>query len=214
MCIEAELVRSDPELACRHHIRASEWFESMGDIDNALRHALGADDLARADALVTEHTGRFHTTGRYATVARRLASFPEGYVTSSPSLCLMAGVTALGMGDGAGATTWVRFGDHAQATSPHPDTSTGFRLDAFRSLISSTSVGDALDDAQRAYHGLPPGFWHAAATMTHGALSFALGDDEVALAMFLEGHRGADRRSNDPGGALWRALGGDPRLGR
>jgi LuxR family maltose regulon positive regulatory protein len=53
--------------------------------------------------------------------------------------------------------------------------------------MSAGSARDALADVRRAYHSLPPGIWHVVAAVTHGELSFALGDDETAMALFAEG---------------------------
>ena len=170
-------------------LRCSEWFEQQGEIDRAVHHALRAGDRARAEALVCRHAVDYQTTGRYATVHRWLAAFANVDVLATPSLCLTAAITALGMGDDVAATTWVHCGLRALESEANIDVDPMLvhRLTACRSVLSVGPARDALADASSAYEALPPGSWHALACEALGAHCFALGDDERAMAVLSEG---------------------------
>jgi LuxR family transcriptional regulator, maltose regulon positive regulatory protein len=187
--LETEFERTDRDGRRRVDVRASEWFEATGDIDRAVHHAMRADDLVRAERLVAQHAPTYHTNGRPATIHRWIEAFPSAYIAVRPSLCLAAAIAALGLGDGHAAVTWVRFCERALRDSPAKaqDPTIGLQLAVFRASISTGAIGDALDDAEAAYRGLPPGLWHVAACHAHGALSFAVGDDDIAADLFTEG---------------------------
>ena len=98
--LHEELSRIDAGRVQMLHERASSWFEAHDDLDRAFRHAIQAGDLARGERLVVNHGGSYDTHGRHATVLDWLASFPNHHVTTRPALCVVAAVTALGVGDG------------------------------------------------------------------------------------------------------------------
>ena len=70
-----------------------------------------------AERLVVTHGGTYDTHGRHATVLDWLASFPNHYVTARPALCVVAAVTALGVGDGETCARWMRFLEQAVAST-------------------------------------------------------------------------------------------------
>jgi ATP/maltotriose-dependent transcriptional regulator MalT len=103
------------------HQKASAWFETAGDIDRAVRHAVAADDVDRAERLVVEHTPSLYTNGNYTTIGRWVESLPRDRVVHNPALCLCAALTALGLGQGDRLSVWLRLGEHAAESSPEAD---------------------------------------------------------------------------------------------
>ena len=137
--------------------KASEWFESTGDIDRAVRQAAEAGDLCRVERLIAEHTLYFHTHGRYATVQRWLELLHRERILASPSLCLSAALTSLGRGDVASTTAWVRMGEHTISSSD-ADSQAVLQLLTFRSVMNGAEIRSALADAERALPRTRPGY--------------------------------------------------------
>ena len=187
--LDAEFERVDRVGRRRINVAASTWFESAGDIDRAVRHAARGGDLARVERLVRNHATTYHANGKYTTVRGWLDSFPPGHLTSSPSLCLIAALTSMGLGEDAQSHVWLRFGQQAvrSLTAEPTDPTVEFEILTLRATLSTGPVVDALADASRAYEELPAGFWHTGACQTLGALSFAIGRDDVAESALMEG---------------------------
>jgi LuxR family maltose regulon positive regulatory protein len=182
----AQLERSDPDALRLAHQRASTWFEAACDADRAIRHAIAAHDIDRAERLIVEHTPFAFTTGRYATISRWIDACPRDRVLHSPALCLTAALAAVGTGDVAAVSTWLRLGDVATGPSPDPDSIPWLCLLDLRSTTSTGLARPALQDAITAYRGLPPGIWHAASCLAYGAWSWTVGDDD-AVKVLSEG---------------------------
>lgn len=167
-------------------VRASEWFEAADQIDEAVHHAVAAGDLERAARLIRRHAPSFHTLGEYRTVERWVQALDRSHLIESPALCLIASLTALGLGDHEAAAAWVRFGTRVLETGNDADVVTGFQLATLRSLLTVGPIGPALVDALLAHEGLPPGNWHAGAAQALGLAAFAVGDLGRARDAFAE----------------------------
>lgn len=181
-----ELERSDRRGHQASARRASEWFEATGQIDEAIRHAVIAGDGDRAERLVLEHAPAFHTQGLYATVDRWVQTLGRAHIVESPALCLVAALTALGLGDSEAAEAWVRYGTRTLDTGREHAPEIGLRLATLRSLFAIGPIGPALDDAVLAHEGLPHGLWHAGAAEALGLAAFAVGDLARARDAFTE----------------------------
>ena len=70
------------------HRRASQWFEHNGFIDQAIKHALRADDFASAAELIEKHIDSMWGLGQHAILQRWMAALPEKFVLSRPQLCI------------------------------------------------------------------------------------------------------------------------------
>jgi len=89
----AELLRgrmetSTPELALDLHLRASVWFADHDFLDEAIRHALAAEDYGRAARLIEEHGMQMIDKGELVTLKRWLEFIPEEYLIVHPWLCI------------------------------------------------------------------------------------------------------------------------------
>ncbi len=80
--LQQEQANMIPELHCR----ASKWHEEHGFIDQAIRHAIAADDLEQAARLVAEHSFPANERGEVSTVRRWFELLPDERVRSDPSL--------------------------------------------------------------------------------------------------------------------------------
>lgn len=191
-----ELHRAHPEVERRLHLRASCFYEAAGDDGAAVHHAIAAGDLARAERLVLSAFPRRYTVGRSVSVQRWLAEFPPGHVQRRPMLCVAAGVTCLGHGDGDGAGAWAEFAECAldrldEAAAP---AERAFFL-IFRAMVRRGTISASLSDAATGVRDLPPGTLHGAARLVHGSLSWMVGDFETAYAMLTQAV--AEARASD-----------------
>lgn len=178
--LEAEFERVDPAGVRTVHQKASAWFETAGDADRAVRHAVAAEDFARAGRLVVEHTPLLYTNGNYATVHRWIEWLPREQVVASVALCLCAALAELGLGHPEVLSVWIRLGEHAAERSPEVDQTARLCLLDLRSTTNTGPVRSALDDAAAAYEGLPPSIWHAASCLAFGVWSWTVGDENAA----------------------------------
>jgi LuxR family maltose regulon positive regulatory protein len=180
--LQAELERTDAEGSRRVHLRASEWFEAAGDADRAVHHAVAAGDVDLAERLVVAWSPAAYANGHYTTVRRWIESIPRERVVESAALCLCAALTAMGRTDAAELGVWLRLGEHAAQS----DEMSRLGLLYLRSTTNTGPVRPALHDAAAAYHGLPPGIWHAGSCLAFGVWSWTL-DTGDPVAILTEG---------------------------
>ena len=187
--LDADFERLDRAVRRDIDRAASAWFEREGDIDRAVHHAARLGDDDRIAELVLRYAPEVHTRGRNASVRRWLDQMSVTRVHDDPALCLIAAITAVGLGEEDDARAWLRLG----MAESHPTMADGTVASTYlefltlHSLMSLGPARDSLADATCAYDGLPTGIWHAAACQAVGVQSRALGVDDVAAARFTEG---------------------------
>jgi LuxR family maltose regulon positive regulatory protein len=71
------------------HSRASEWYEQNGFVDEAIAHALRAEDFKRAAFLIEEHVDAIWQRGEHTKLRRWLVGLPVELVFSKPHLCIL-----------------------------------------------------------------------------------------------------------------------------
>jgi LuxR family maltose regulon positive regulatory protein len=71
------------------HYRASEWYEQNGFADEAIEHALRAEDYERAARLIEEHVDALWQRSEHVKLRRWLAGLPVELVFSKPHLCIL-----------------------------------------------------------------------------------------------------------------------------
>jgi LuxR family maltose regulon positive regulatory protein len=84
--LRARLARYAPELIVTLHERASEWYERHGLVDEAIHHALAANDFSRAARLVQCHWLQIVHDGYVSIAFRWLHALPEDLIRESMSL--------------------------------------------------------------------------------------------------------------------------------
>jgi len=71
------------------HRRASMWYEQNGFADEAIHHALRAEDFERAAHLIEDHVDALWRRGEHTKLRRWLAGLPVELVFSKPHLCIL-----------------------------------------------------------------------------------------------------------------------------
>jgi LuxR family maltose regulon positive regulatory protein len=84
--LRMHLQAEHPDQVSTLHRRASEWYEHHGSTDNAIRHALAAEDFARAADLVETVMPAMRLSRQSATVLGWLKALPDELVRVRPVL--------------------------------------------------------------------------------------------------------------------------------
>ena len=124
------------------HRRASEWYEHNGSAADAIRHALAAEDFARAADLVELAMPAMRRSSQDATLLGWLKALPDGLVHFRP--VLSAGYAGALMASGAGG--WGRRSTAVGIARPvaggfSPDRAPICPVRRKRALIHGESVG-------------------------------------------------------------------------
>ncbi len=130
--------RAQPRLVPLLHRRASAWHEEAGSAEEAIAHALSADDTDGAAGLITARWHDFADAGRITTVRDWLGSLGEDRIAGNPVAAHCAAWVAAVCGDVDTVRRWLRVIEAAARASAHPDTS-GLP-DGIRSFASSAAM--------------------------------------------------------------------------
>jgi LuxR family maltose regulon positive regulatory protein len=84
--LRMHLRAEQPDQVSALHRRASDWYEHYGSMDNAIRHALAAEDFARAADLVELIMPAMTRNQQYATLRGWLKAIPDELVRLRPVL--------------------------------------------------------------------------------------------------------------------------------
>ncbi|MCB8944465.1 MAG: hypothetical protein H6658_12015 [Ardenticatenaceae bacterium] len=87
--LQARLQEIKPELIPQLHRRASHWYAANGRSEQAIRHALAAQDINFAADLIETTANCFWTQGHLCILLNWLNALPEAVLTERPSLCLL-----------------------------------------------------------------------------------------------------------------------------
>ncbi len=90
--------RCPPDDIAQLHRRASAWFATSGMIDEALRHAVAAEDTAHAIQLVAQRRHDLMNSEEWATLQRWLDYFDRTTIMHSPDLLLVEAWLSLNQG--------------------------------------------------------------------------------------------------------------------
>ncbi len=116
--LRARLQQEQPERLPELHTSAAAWSEQHGLVDEAVRHALAAKELARAARLIEQHFDAMLWRSENATLRRWLEALPAELVRSRARLCLAQ-------------TWWALLGSRLEAVEPlAADAERAFAADA------------------------------------------------------------------------------------
>ncbi|HEV7127686.1 MAG TPA: AAA family ATPase, partial [Ktedonobacterales bacterium] len=87
--LRGRLRQTQPDLVASLHVRAADWFERHGLLDEALPHTLAAHEFARATQIIAQAALPMLDHGRWATLRTWIAALPEGLVRSHAHLTLL-----------------------------------------------------------------------------------------------------------------------------
>jgi LuxR family maltose regulon positive regulatory protein len=135
-----ELERSEPGLAPLLHTRASRWYRERGEVSEAIHHALVADDVEDAAALIREHWNSFFNHGRLATIAAWLDRLPPDFIERDRALAVARAWLALDRGELEEAGRWIAL---AEAAGPELDSDTALLGAVHRFKVGDLSASEA-----------------------------------------------------------------------
>jgi LuxR family maltose regulon positive regulatory protein len=106
------------------HHRASEWYEQNGFIDEAIEHALCAEEYERAAHLIEEQADAIWQRGEQAKLRRWLAGLPVELVYFKPQLCVFLAWYLFGSGQQDAAERCLQAAEQVLDLSPGRTTET------------------------------------------------------------------------------------------
>jgi LuxR family maltose regulon positive regulatory protein len=118
------LRQTQPERVSTLHYRASEWYEQNGFGDEAIEHALRAEDLEWASYLIQKHFDAIYRRGEHTKLRRWLAELPVELVFSKPYLCILRAWDLFTSGQHGAAERSLRAAEHTLDTSTNRATET------------------------------------------------------------------------------------------
>ena len=91
----ARLSAHEPELLPQLHLRAARWYEAVGDLQEAIVHALAAPDFAYGARMMEQAAHRFWLSGEALTVQGWMAALPDAVLWQHARLALQATLSLL-----------------------------------------------------------------------------------------------------------------------
>lgn len=180
--LRARFTQRRPERAREIHRAAAGWYEQRGLADEAIHHALAADDPTWAARLIEQHfDGVFNLRGEEATIRRWLPALPDELIRQRPRLLLAQSQMAGMRGDIEAMLPLIEAA--ARASSAAPDEPFEPAVGPASSLLVNVP---AVIELQRSYIAQ----FRNDVEGTHMYASRAaalIGDDEVMLASTVEG---------------------------
>jgi LuxR family maltose regulon positive regulatory protein len=195
LALELELV--EPEAVAELNLRASRWFEAIGDADAAIRHAIAARDVRRSSDLVATHASAFVRNGRGAAVGSWLEALSWPAAEADAQLAIIRVLDGVRRGDAStrDIEAWLEVAaEQADGTDDLPPAVGAASIESaaavLRSLYLCRGPAIALGDARRALdlERSPPG-WRADALAALGQALFLLGRRDEARAALEEARR-------------------------
>jgi len=228
--LSAHLMAEQPDLVATLHRRASEWYEQNGSAADAIRHALAAEDFARAADLVELALPAMRRRRQEATLLGWLKALPDALVHCRPVLSAVYAGALLASGELEGVEARLRDAERWLETTAdrreRPDAPAAAMVvvdeEAFRLLPGSIAVwraGQALvlgdvagtvTYARRALDLVPEDdhLGRGGAVALLGLAFWASGDLEAAHRVYADGMAHVQRAghiSDAIGGAIARA---------
>ncbi|MGA9161692.1 MAG: LuxR C-terminal-related transcriptional regulator [Actinomycetota bacterium] len=198
--LTAELHRREPDMVPDLHHRAADWFESIGSLEEAMKHAHAGGDVRRAADLLQRQLLSSYRGGRIATMRtwfHRLRDAAE----RDPGLAIAwAWVCAL-TGDPTAADHWLDIAERSRPSGPslHGTASLGSSLAFVRAIMTRNGPDAMLRDAELAVREEPETSPYRSAALGFVGLAALLGGDaERADAIFDESAATGERMGAYP----------------
>ena len=126
--LRSQLARTDPGIVAALHERASAWHRRSGSIQEAVSHALAADDVAGAVDLIVRDWYAYADAGRVATVRGLLRLLGDDRIAASPVAAHCAAWIAAFSGDQESVLRWLPVAEAGHHAGPLPDGMRSLRL--------------------------------------------------------------------------------------
>jgi LuxR family maltose regulon positive regulatory protein len=204
--LRSELQRSEPDVLSELHKRASEWHRKWGFLEEAIAHAIAANDIIAARDLIGSSWLPQWEAGRIEVVRSWLDELGDDGVASDAVLALVAAWTAGLSGRTGELERWLSSVEQGSFAGPLPDgTSTLESGSALvRSLFGSDGVGVALEAARRAVEleDESDTGWRGLALASLGYYLYVSGDRKGAIAALTEATGDSSHEANSHALAL------------
>jgi LuxR family maltose regulon positive regulatory protein len=115
--LRQRLRQTRPEWVPELHERASAWYEQNSLVDEAIEHALHAEDLERVASLIEGHVDEIWQRGEHARLRRWLAELPDELVSARPHLCILRAWDQFTSGQQAAAEQTLQAAERALGTA-------------------------------------------------------------------------------------------------
>ena len=196
--LRARLQKTQPGLIPELHRRAAEWFESSNLMEEAIKHALAAQDFPLAARIVEKVAPRTIVSGQIRTVLDWLESLPDELMNNSPNLCLIQAAALMFTNQLEAAEARLQVGERyiqsLQGEETTQQRAIWGKLEIMRANLARL-YGDlekCIDHANRALKVLPESekYWRAS-PLVHSASTYLLdgdvgtGREEQAVAAYL-----------------------------
>ena len=139
--LRVELKSKEPKLVPTLHNRASEWYRDSGMVEEAIRHATLAGDVAGAKELIQRHWVPYVNSGQTPLVTAWLGALPDGAIARDPPLCLLAAWLSMFGGDEEETERFLSLAEDGHHTGPLPDGTSSIESGA--ALVRAFSVFSA-----------------------------------------------------------------------
>ena len=188
--LRSQLARTEPGAAAALHKRASAWHRVSGSIQEAVSHALAADDVAGAVDLIARDWYAYADAGRTATVRGLLRSLGDDRIAASPVAAHCAAWIAALSGDLESVRRWLPVAEAGRHAGPLPDRMRSLTSSAalLRGICGFDGLRVMRESAARAVEleGDPASPWYAMARSGLGFSLYLSGEPESAAASLQE----------------------------
>ncbi len=210
--LSARLLAEHPDQVPELHARASTWYAAHGQVADAVRHALAAEDFDRAAYLMEEALPETRRARQDGLLMRWMQSLPEAVVRRSPVLSIVSSWSRLMSGDldaaesrlddaDAALAAGARDPDLAATWAPTEDLRTAAAtIPVYRAALAQAR-GDVAGTVRLARHALDLAgpedhFIHGAAGGYLGLAAWSAGNIAEARSTFSEAVRSLHAAGN------------------
>ena len=210
--LRARLLAEDPGLVARLHRRASDWYAERGVAEDAVRHALAAEDFSRAGYLMEEALSEVRRARQDGLLLGWVRALPQSVVRRSPVLNVVDGWARMMTGDLDGLESSLDAADAALEVGRRDESMAAgwadteeLRTAPATILVYRASLAQARGDvagtvrhARRAFElaGPEDHFVRGGAGGFLGLAAWAAGDIEEAVTTFSEAVRSLHAAGN------------------
>jgi LuxR family maltose regulon positive regulatory protein len=189
--LTAELHRREPKLEADLHRRASDWYAERERFQEAVDHAVAAEDGKRAGELIWARAAPALARGDRETVRHWLDQFGEREITRRPELALATSHLYLALGDGEFALHWSAVAEMAfDEEAPDDDSVLLGDYLVLRATLPQDGIEQMGRDALRAAELHPPDSpWRAISSFYAGVSKRLSGDLKEARDLLEDGAR-------------------------
>lgn len=150
-----------PEPVRDIHARAADWYEQHALLNEAIAHALAAQQFERAADWIVRVAPALLAAGHAPTLLHRLRALPEALLRLRPALCIVYAEALLVAGDYTTAVTYVQIAEDLLEAADDSLETQGMRsaVTAIRAYCHVAYQGDVrrgVELARQALAGLPP----------------------------------------------------------